>query len=255
MREREDGAMITEAVETVDLPDDDGAPSVIHDPALNEWFTESFSRFIEWHLIGNEDDDRSGTYGRLIARNIVMALDERLGPLEQQAKQIDELRLQVAQLTGAIDILRGKGLPNGFRVRGTYTSDTVYNHHDVVACDGGSFVALKDQPGPCPGSDWQRLAGPGRRGHRGPRGFDGAPGVDAPRWTGVSFNPEALSFTAKMSDGSLGPTISLASIFASVAVDARSYSVVLSLRDGAELRFSLADLFKRFFEEMGGAQR
>jgi len=58
-----------------------------------------------------------------------------------------------------------------------------------------------------------------------------------------------------MSDGSLGPTISLASIFASVAVDARIYSVVLSLRDGAELRFSLADLFKRFFEEMGGAQR
>jgi hypothetical protein len=248
-------ALRTETPE-VDSPDDYGALSVIHDEALNTWFAESFRRFIEYHVLGTEGDDSSGFYGRTVMKAVGIALDERLGPLERQAKQIDELRLQVAQLTGAIDVLRGKevpdsfnvlrqeildsvgealgmaraeiedtlasqaerikelelraaargaidvlrgrGLPGGFNVKGTYNATATYVLNDVIACDGGSFVALKDQPGPCPGGDWQRLAGPGRRGHRGPRGFDGAPGADAPRWTGVSFNPEALSFTAKM---------------------------------------------------------
>jgi len=248
MREREDGAMITEAVETVDSPDD-GAGAVVP-AAMSPAASEQWNAWLSGHL-----DLAIADLIEATGKEFNHVRGEVEDALLVHAKRIMELELKLATAMGAIDVLRGRGLPGGFNVKGTYNATATYVLNDVIACDGGSFVALKDQPGPCPCSDWQRLAGPGRRGHRGPRGFDGAPGVDAPRWTGVSFNPEALSFTAKMSDGSLGPTISLASIFASVAVDARSYSVVLSLRDGAELRFSLADLFKRFFEEMGGAQR
>jgi hypothetical protein len=101
MHVREDGVMITRPTENVDSPDDDGAPSMIHDEALNTWFAESFRRFIEYHILGTEGDDSSGFYGRTVMKAVGIAIDERLGPLEQQAKQIDELRLQVAQLSGA----------------------------------------------------------------------------------------------------------------------------------------------------------
>lgn len=36
-------------------------------------------------------------------------------------------------------------------IRGTYNGDGAYKHLDVVMVNGSSFVALKDNPGPCPG--------------------------------------------------------------------------------------------------------
>jgi hypothetical protein len=43
----------------------------------------------------------------------------------------------------------------GFTVRGTYDGNEAYKHLDVVMINGSSFVALKDNPGPCPDSgDW-----------------------------------------------------------------------------------------------------
>jgi hypothetical protein len=38
------------------------------------------------------------------------------------------------------------------KVRGTFNEAAAYHRNDVVACNGGSFIALKDAPGPCPGS-------------------------------------------------------------------------------------------------------
>ena len=38
---------------------------------------------------------------------------------------------------------------------------------DVVALNGGSFIARKDVPGPCPGPGWQLIASQGRRGAAG----------------------------------------------------------------------------------------
>jgi hypothetical protein len=44
---------------------------------------------------------------------------------------------------------------NSITVRGTFNETAEYRRLDVVALNGGSFVALKDKPGPCPGSGWQ----------------------------------------------------------------------------------------------------
>jgi hypothetical protein len=55
-------------------------------------------------------------------------------------------------------------------VRGTFDETADYRRLDVVARNGGSFIALKDAPGPCPGSGWQLLASPGKRGVAGAKG-------------------------------------------------------------------------------------
>ena len=51
-------------------------------------------------------------------------------------------------------------------VRSTFNETAEYRRLDVVALNGGSFVALKDKPGPCPGSGWQLVASQGKRGAR-----------------------------------------------------------------------------------------
>src|SRR5262249_15781420 len=59
---------------------------------------------------------------------------------------------------------------NSITVRGTFNETQEYRRLDVVARNGGSFVALKDVPGPCPGAGWQLLASQGKRGVAGERG-------------------------------------------------------------------------------------
>jgi hypothetical protein len=141
---------------------------------------------------------------------------------------------------------------------GTYDPSIEYNALDVVALNGGSFVARRDAPGPCPGNGWQLLASAGKRGMRGERGVQGfsgpagRDGADAPIWTGIDFDPKRLSFSMRMSDGSLGPLISLDCIFAGVGVDARDYSIKFAMNDGSELKFSLRGLFEQFFYELKG---
>lgn len=65
-------------------------------------------------------------------------------------------------------------------VRGTYEDGGEYRRLDIVALNGGSFIALRDSPGACPGDGWQLLAGRGKpgqavKGEPGPRGLPGAP--------------------------------------------------------------------------------
>jgi hypothetical protein len=54
------------------------------------------------------------------------------------------------------------------RVRGTFNPNLRYDQLDIVALDGSSFVATEDNPGRCPGPNWQLLARAGIRGQRGP---------------------------------------------------------------------------------------
>jgi hypothetical protein len=111
----------------------------------------------------------------------------------------------------------------GFVIRGTYSPEKTYTAHDVVAFNAGSFAALKDQPGPCPGPDWQLLAGPGKRGEkglpgeRGPRGAQGDDGSVIIGWLTDADNYKA---TPVMGDGSSGPPIDLGEIFQRFAIDA-----------------------------------
>lgn len=90
-------------------------------------------------------------------------------------------------------------------VRGTFSEDDEYTELDIVMMNGSSFIAIKEQPGPCPGAGWQLLAsrgsrgdrgGPGIEGKQGPRGNDGAPG-DSP----VALYVEGNEIIMTMSSG------------------------------------------------------
>jgi hypothetical protein len=97
------------------------------------------------------------------------------------------------------------------RVCGTYDAKKTYAELDIVALDGGSFVARKDKPGKCPGPDWQLWA---RQGQRGVAGERGVPGRDAPRIVGWVVDRGAFTVAPKLSDGSTGPLLELRELFA-----------------------------------------
>ena len=182
--------------------------------------------------------------------------------------RISPLELKLAELTGAIDILRGLQPPppakfqticawkpdtihyegaivafaggtwqaqrdtarvpgaqdwvclasagHSFTVRGTFNETAEYHRLDVVALNGGSFIARKDAPGPCPGPGWQLLASQGKRGvagekgERGPRGDAGASGATILGW---KIERERYVATPVMSDGSEGPPLELRGLF------------------------------------------
>jgi hypothetical protein len=278
-----DGVIRTEPIETPIVRNSGGdAPArvAIEDFDWNKWLAS-------W--LDNEREEFIKTMGGVVAT----MRREYEEPLAAQAKRINELELKlaaavdslsretvksadaaeerraledkthalefrVARMDGVISVLRGRNVPGALAVKGTYRPSVVYHELDVVALNGGSFVARRDAPGPCPGDDWQLLASPGRRGERGLRGAQGLTGpagrdgADAPVWRSVSFDPKKMAFQVRLSDGSLGPVISLGCIFSELGVDPATYSIKLVLLDGSELKFSLRGLFEQFFDELKG---
>ena len=108
---------------------------------------------------------------------------------------------------------------NSITVRGTFNETAEYRRLDVVARNGGSFVALKDVPGPCPGAGWQLLASQGKRGvagekgergERGPKGDPGLSGVTICDW---KIDRARYVATPVMSDGREGPPLELRGLF------------------------------------------
>jgi hypothetical protein len=65
-------------------------------------------------------------------------------------------------------------------VRGTHSEDAEYSALDLVAMNGGSFIAKRDNPGPCPGDGWQLVASQGKAGKPGDRGAPGPAGRGEP---------------------------------------------------------------------------
>ncbi|HXI39575.1 MAG TPA: hypothetical protein VNH83_06335, partial [Bryobacteraceae bacterium] len=92
-----------------------------------------------------------------------------------------------------------------------------YEEHDVVACNSGSFVALKDGAGVCPGPDWQLLSGPGKRGDKGLPGDRGEPGKEGkqgPAGPTISeWIRDGYSVVPLMSDGTAGPALDVREFF------------------------------------------
>jgi hypothetical protein len=93
------------------------------------------------------------------------------------------------------------------RVRGTHNPQSEYNANDIVAKDGGTFIARKDDPGPCPGAGWQLIARQGQRGVAGP------PGKDGMRITGWILDRANFRVTPRLADGTLGPPLELGALF------------------------------------------
>jgi hypothetical protein len=91
-----------------------------------------------------------------------------------------------------------------------------YREFDVVVNNGASFVCLKDEPGACPGEDWQMIARQGQRGVAGERGTpgergpQGPPGVTIRSWT---IDRKTYVATPVLTDGTLGPILALGALF------------------------------------------
>lgn len=90
-----------------------------------------------------------------------------------------------------------------FRIRGTHAEGVDYLALDVVALNGGAFVAKTDDPGPCPGAGWQLLASQGKSGKPGERGMPGRGdrGEPGPPVVSMHINGEGL-LTLVNADGS-----------------------------------------------------
>lgn len=61
-------------------------------------------------------------------------------------------------------------------VKGTYKQDGEYTRLNVVALNGATFIAKRDNPGACPGDGWQLMSAQGKRGGPGEPGKKGEPG-------------------------------------------------------------------------------
>jgi len=112
---------------------------------------------------------------------------------------------------------------NSITVRGTFNETQEYRRLDVVARNGGSFVALKDVPGPCPGAGWQLLASQGKRGvagERGERGQQGNPGLSGATIRDWKIDRARYVATPVMSDGREGPPLELRGLFEQFLSDA-----------------------------------
>jgi hypothetical protein len=89
-------------------------------------------------------------------------------------------------------------------VRGTFNPSLSYKSFDVVACNGGSFIARKDDPGLCPGSGWQLIAKQGQRGIAGEKGEKGRDGPTIVKW---EIDAKHYVITPILDGGSHGPPI------------------------------------------------
>jgi len=96
------------------------------------------------------------------------------------------------------------------RIRGTFSDSESYNAGDLVAMDGATFLARRDNPGPCPGAGWQLASRQGQRGVAGPKGERGLPGNIITGWIVDRSN---FRVTPRLSDGSLGPPLELGAFF------------------------------------------
>jgi hypothetical protein len=88
-----------------------------------------------------------------------------------------------------------------FRVRGTYQPGEPYSRLDVVALGGGSYVARRNNPGECPGGDWQALCFQGKRGPVGPKGDRGERGPHGSSIAACELEPERYTLILNHSDG------------------------------------------------------
>lgn len=115
-------------------------------------------------------------------------------------------------------------------IRGTFNANEKYRRLDIVALNGGSFVALKDDPGACPGDGWQLIASQGKRGEKGQpgdRGERGLRGEVGPAGASiVGWRPDLRSYTVTpvMSDGSDGPVLTMRDLFEQFLIETRHAS-------------------------------
>lgn len=85
-------------------------------------------------------------------------------------------------------------------IKSTYVATSEYRELAVVILNGASFVAKRDDPGPCPGDGWQLMASQGKQGKPGERGGQGPEGKRGASVVGGSVDEQGM-MTFKCSDG------------------------------------------------------
>jgi hypothetical protein len=124
-----------------------------------------------------------------------------------------------ARVPGAQDWVCLASAGRSFTVRGTFNETAEYHRLDVVALNGGSFIAREDAPGPCPGPGWQLIASQGKRGaagekgERGAQGPQGNPGLSGATIRDWKIDREKYVATPLMSNGRDGPPLELLGLF------------------------------------------
>jgi hypothetical protein len=114
-------------------------------------------------------------------------------------------------------------------VRGTYSVDENYRELDIVAMDGGAFIARRDNPGVCPGDDWQLLCKQGKKGRqgatgpRGERGEKGGGGEDGATTVSWQLDRERYRMSPLMSNGTVGPNQEFRGMFEQFLIDMGYY--------------------------------
>lgn len=109
-------------------------------------------------------------------------------------------------------------------ITGTFDAGRSYKRLQIVALNGGSFVALKDDPGACPGAGWQLIASPGKRGEKGAsgdRGERGLRGEIGPAIVGWRNNLKTYEAVPVMSDGTEGPPLNMRDMFERFMIETR----------------------------------
>jgi hypothetical protein len=165
----------------------------------------SWADWIEARLaerLGSEREINRGVLVEVINKVINTLTDDLERRIE---KAVIELRLAARVQDGADG--------RSFRIRGTFTPGERYRTLDVVALNGGSFVAKQDDPGPIPGDAWQLLASQGKKGPPGSPGEPGRNGRDAAHIKSWQIDHTNYTVTPLMSDGTAGPPLYLRELF------------------------------------------
>jgi hypothetical protein len=108
----------------------------------------------------------------------------------------------------------------GLNICGTYDPGASYKALDVVTLNYTWFVAINDDPGPCPGLGWK--SGPvgktGASGQRGPKGDKGNDGDSIIDW---HLDQSRYLATPILSSGKEGPPLQLRALFEQFEVETR----------------------------------
>jgi hypothetical protein len=88
-----------------------------------------------------------------------------------------------------------------WRHRRSYDPRQTYADGDVVAHDGGSWLALQDEPGSLPGDGWAQLTVRGQRGKPGDRGERGPQGSEGRGIADLSISESGEMLIIELSDG------------------------------------------------------
>jgi hypothetical protein len=153
-------------------------------------------------VLAGDDRDGWGAWHNLLETRL---MQERKFSQEVVAIALAEMRDHIVDLCKTtIETMLSKN------IRGTHDAKAKYAVGDVVAHDGASFIARRDDPGPCPGPGWQLMARQGQRGIAGPRGERGLPGKTITGWI---VDRSCYRVTPRFDDGTLGSPLDLRALF------------------------------------------